>query len=384
MRYLFVTTVLLISACSRNDAPHDDQTPASPQSQENIDLDLPSNNDRSKPIAVATTDQPIALPAPATGLVFWEHPNLPYEGLVIAATAEGVFSHTLAGTEPVNTIAGLNARGASISYISPNDNTQPAESIFTTYDVTNTSFRFFRIDGLTRKFSENLFSIPFKDEFDDWCITSHQNNNALHLVILKNTRMEIIEIKKHSNSNFQITSLTPRTLKSSMKDCATDFITENIYGLSSDGNLYSLTSQSRANNHVETQGNEKIKRTKFFLLDEVTGLVHTYKAGTGALEGILQLADFDDNEGVHSASAIAIGSGNFGGLYRFGVIALASDGNVPAVRLTPFIAAARALEIPVDGPVNLRTLLKQEETVAPPSLPDITVDLDVSTNDQQQ
>jgi hypothetical protein len=56
-----------------------------------------------------------------------------------------------------------------------------------------------------------------------------------------------------------------------------------------------------------------------------------------------------DVEGVASASALGVGSGNFGAAYRDGVLALATSGDAPSLRLAPYNSVMEALGVKI-GP----------------------------------
>ncbi|MCA8896558.1 MAG: hypothetical protein KDA48_14965, partial [Amphiplicatus sp.] len=55
-----------------------------------------------------------------------------------------------------------------------------------------------------------------------------------------------------------------------------------------------------------------------------------------------------------------LGYGNFGGVYRDGVLALATDGDTPHVRLAPLNGALDSLSTPMGETADPRALSPQE------------------------
>lgn len=402
MRYLVVAfAVIALAACSQDKTA--DKPNTAPPSSYDTEVDLqPSGNteatspkDVTSPKQVATFDEPIALPAPATGLVFWDHPSLPYEGLVIAATGEGVFAHTLEGTEPVNQIPGINASGAQLAYLQASTDDDAAVAVFSTYDATNKAFRFFQIDNVTQDFNENLLSIPYKDDYTAWCLGSSPPSSTLFLTIIVADTLHHVKISRAQENTYTVDQSEPRKLPASIIDCAFDPVTGQFFGLSDDGYVLALNTEainkpvinsvvarpyklSISNYLLGSDNNAASIETKFLLLDRATSHVQIYDAQTGNLDGVIELEKFNEIEGVDNASTFALGTGNYGGVYRFGVLALANSGTKAAVRLTSYLAAARAVNTQVDGPFSIRKWMAQEEPTGETRFPELLIDPELS------
>ena len=93
------------------------------------------------------------------------------------------------------------------------------------------------------------------------------------------------------------------------------------------------------------------------MLNAENGVVTIVNAANGETQGAINLGEFSDLSGVAGATRLAVGSDNFGGIYRAGAVALASlDAEKAAVRLTSLLAVARALGISIEGPSGIRAM----------------------------
>ncbi len=379
--------VVILCACFLISCSNDQDTkPQGDPSISETEENQPEPFDPALPRTVATTDEPITLPAPANGIAFWSHPDIPFHGLVIAATPKGVFSHTLEGDEQLEdqtgSAASINAKGAALAYFPKDDKSLNAKAtaVFSTFDENNQAFRFFTIDNASREFSENILSIPYSDNFTQFCLSSNSAKNAIDIYILDQSKLTIHTLAKLPDGGFDLGEKEVRQIPD-LQSCAVAPITkngsvQNVYGITKAGNIVRLPSGDVVANTEIMNGHLAIFSSKkdpenplsgstivnqFFVLDEESAKIHILDSDSGALLGIISLEDYDEVKGVTGASSIAAGSGNFGGLYRAGALALASstDNDQPAIRLTPFLAIARTLNLEVGTPVSLRSIAEQ-------------------------
>jgi hypothetical protein len=111
------------------------------------------------------------------------------------------------------------------------------------------------------------------------------------------------------------------------------------------------------------------------VLNGADGSVHLFDRDDGRALGVVKLASSFDVEAVASATAMGLGYGNFGAVYRDGVLALATDGESPALRMTPLNAVMDRLTLTLGPAANPRELNPQPEegaldfTIEPPPNP---------------
>lgn len=90
------------------------------------------------------------------------------------------------------------------------------------------------------------------------------------------------------------------------------------------------------------------------LLDARSGVVSLYDARDGHALGSVRVKASFDLEAVAAASRIAVGSANYGGVYRDGALALVTSGNGAPVRLIPWNGVMGALSLPVAAAIDPR------------------------------
>lgn len=392
-----LTAALFLASCSGKD---DDEKPGSPDT-ENSESDTdaettltPLTPEPVNVVDIPTTDQPIELLAPATGLAVWDHPTLPYNGLIIAATSEGIYAHAVEGDEAAIIQPNIHARGGALFYLPPGYNNSDAQSgseksagaslngIFTTLDTEVNALRFFRIDNIDRKFVEDMFSVPVSSLTSNFCISTPlppSANPATYILTLPDLKITTIVFTQNSGANnnetINLSGNLPNNLTpSQITDCAVDQVDNIFYLLTRNGEVYAVKDGSlspepiiRAQTEMasslqithnykkdETSGLQS-QQTQMLILDRDNAQIHIHNKADGTRIGVAQLAAFDDRSGVSEADIMAVGSGNYGGLYRFGVIALATIEEQPAVRLSPMLAIARVFDdFSLDGPFAIR------------------------------
>ncbi|MEM1193588.1 MAG: hypothetical protein AAGH42_09385 [Pseudomonadota bacterium] len=387
--------------------------------------------------SVATTDEPIVLPSPATGLAFWEHPTLPFEGMVIAATQNGLYAHQPEGTEAQTVIADFRAHGAALAYLpggffadtSPPDGpVSAARGLFVSYDLDQSAYRFFGIDNISGTLAEDFLSLPVQTQRArpiDFCLTASgdaQEGVQFSLVALERGAVSVYRFGRPKNAGAQTSgwSISSQTYPTTLEalSCATDPGTDRLLILDVDGTIHTLnpasgTTEALFNTgvqqsaglgiHQRTVGEDDNSRPEklVFVVDGTSGQVDLFTLVDGTRVGAVRLTAFDVNEGVIETSALAVSSGNFGGLYRAGVVALAAksdlfkadDGTQPtaqgsepqasyetdlrsragvnAIRLTPFVAVSNALGLASATVINERP---RPQTADSDAIPGIEID----------
>ena len=101
------------------------------------------------------------------------------------------------------------------------------------------------------------------------------------------------------------------------------------------------------------------------VLNGETAAVSLIDADGRAL-GVIRLSASFDHPGVQRATALGLGYGNYGAVYRDGALVLGADDNAgPPVRLVPFNGVLNALNQPLGGGVDPRAPMPSDEAPDP-------------------
>ncbi len=90
------------------------------------------------------------------------------------------------------------------------------------------------------------------------------------------------------------------------------------------------------------------------LLDAASGVVSLFDAKDGHALGSVRVKATFDLDAVASAKGIAIGSANYGGVYRDGALAVVASGDAAPIRLVPWNGVLGALSLPLSGAIDPR------------------------------
>lgn len=344
----------LVAACSRRE-------PAAPPVEAPV------------PVDVAAMDELAALPAPATGLAFWSHPTLPFNSLAIAATGEGVIAYNIEDGEEVARLDGIDAGGVAVAYRGQGPMAEAAAAVF---DRAKRRFVFITIDNIDRSFAPGYAPISFAAPVDGFCFGHSRNEDGLTLYVLSGGTLAAYAFAVDgAGAGGAQTFAAPEDAAA----CAVDDVDGAVFVATKAGEIYRFDrgagfeapfARSAAvrpvsigvalNGLVEGAPTDQCCG-QIALLDGEDGLVHLFDREDGRALGAVRLIGFDEIEGVGAATAMAAGYANYGGVYRSGALALATNGAAPALRLTPLNGAASALAFALGDPADPRALSPQEE-----------------------
>ena len=96
------------------------------------------------------------------------------------------------------------------------------------------------------------------------------------------------------------------------------------------------------------------------MLDSATGRVSLFDREDGHALGVVTIGASFDVEAVTEAPIMGVGYGNFGSTNRNGVLALATPGEDPVVRIAPWSGAINALDQPLGEAAKPRELAPPE------------------------
>lgn len=347
---LIIAGFVALAACER---PTQDVEPAAPAIN-----------------AVSTTvsDELPGLTAPATGIAFWEHPTLTFNGVMIVATGEGVVSYNMEDGNEVSRIDGIAAAGAAVGYAGFG----PAAAGFLAFfDEADSLFRFYGVDNASRAFLPLQDGPAIRGAVRGFCLGRSPGAAAPVLFVVQNAKVQFFNLAAGAEG-IGVESEGVIDTPDNMASCAVDPGGVLLLG-ADDGAIYRLDGpdafqapfakasiakagemallQSAAPDNDSTQASAQI-----LFFDESDGALHVFNAADGATLGVVSIDGTDQLPGVSAADVFAATPGNLGGLYRDGVAAFgvsdAPDG--PVIRLAPVGGIANALSLEIGDPVSLR------------------------------
>ncbi len=357
--FLFLTFVLVSTACGQNAGP-----PAPPA-------------DPPVVAEVQAVDEFGAFDVPIGGLAFWAHPTLPYNGLLLAATGEGLVAFNMEDGEEVARVDGVPATGISVSYAGAGADAQGYAAVsMVGVDGGPSDIGFFAIDNATRALiSLSSQHVPGDKDDRGFCLGRNESGDriVLHQVRRNGWRSRAI------GAGGAVQELSAQ-FRGGFTACVADDVDRAVFAITAGGDIYRIGADGKI-------GKSPIARTGvrnpagiglslsgivagcpteeccgyLYVLDGADARVHLFDRDDGRPVGAITLAASFDVEGVRAATALGVGQGNFGAVYRDGVLALATNGEAPSVRLAPLNGVLSALSESVGPPVDLRALGVQED-----------------------
>lgn len=342
-------TFMLAAACGRNPAdPSADQTPA------------------AEPAAAPVSDELPGLAAPATDIDFWDHPTLSFNGMMIVATANGVYAYNMEDGNPAAQIDGVNAAGVAVSYLGFG---REAAGFAAVLDATADAFRFYGIDNSARAF------LPLNDgpaapgDIKGFCLGRALQSDAPALFVVVEGKILVYNLAA-GGDGIVVESESAIGTPGDIASCAVDIDgvllagsdTGAVYRIAGDdafaapfaraigagaGELTVLMAAGETGAPVGGQ---------ILFADLSSGTMHLFDRVSGAALGAAKLAATDNLPGVDAAEAFGATAANLGALYRNGVVAygVAAGADGPVVRLAPVSSVRNALAVPVGEPVSPR------------------------------
>lgn len=362
--FAFVAFALL-AACERE--PAEAPAPAAP---------VPAAN-------VTVSDELPGLTASATGIAFWEHPTLPFSSLLIVANQDGVASYNIEDGNEVSKIPGINARGASVSYLGRGPQ---AAGVLAIYDADESAFKFYGVGNASRSFLPIEGGPVIRGNVRGFCFGRASDSAAPTLFVVQKAELLIFNFEQ-ADSGLALAGETTLPTPDDMAACAVD-IDGVVLGLSESGAIYRVDGDgsfkkpfaraplSNAGNAVifafeqdETSNDSDSEETvsgQIALLDKDSGALHIFDRADGRALGVVTIVATDEIEGVTAASAMGATGGNLGSLYRSGAIAFGVDGaadgeNGAVIRLAPVSGVLNALSLQQGDVISPRGAAPEEE-----------------------
>ena len=306
-------------------------------------------------------------------IAFWAHPSLAFNSLVLAATKSGVYSFNVEDSSPVANIPGLDAVDIDIFYVG---SSADARGIAAIRDRRERRFRFFAIDNISREFAELASLSPPDPGAESFCIGADRTGQH-RLYALAGDAMQIYDIQA-GETDIALEPVGRAEAPEGVTNCAADDLDGAVFAITQNGDVYRYTAETGfgaqfvstgfqdatdiavALNGLVEGGDASKCCGQLAILEGATGVVGIYDRNGGHAVGAIKIGASFDFEGVDTATALALGYANYGGVFRNGVLALAVDGEASAVKLAPFNAVMDALQVSLGPSPDPRELVPEE------------------------
>ncbi len=350
--------LLALAACGRDEPVADpaagtdiDESPAAPVSE------------------VGAFDEIGTVSAPVAGLAIWSHPTLPYRGAIaVAAAGEGLELRDFDGSRLDQRIGGYTT-GLDLVYLGRG---REARAILVGLDRVDSAFVLHRITTLPVAFKniEGRFSAGAVSGF---CLDTDHESDAFSLYVLDGSTR--VRERRFSVDASDVARETPGSEfagPAPLERCVVDRRDHALLALDTDGGVWRAKLTDGTPNFeklidptgpavdlsVILQSNAgsdpSIRRGQIVLTRPDAAAVDVHDLKTGARLGAVALIRYDGVPGVEKPGAARVASGNFGGVYRAGVLVVAESAAEPAVRLSPWTAVANEVGFPLFDTIDPR------------------------------
>lgn len=324
---------------------------------------------------VVAADEYGPLGAPVADIAFWTHPSLSFRGLVLVATSNGVAAFNIEDGAEVARIDGIEAGGIDVVYAGSG---AAARGLAIVHDRGAGAFRVFEINNETRSLAPLAASGAAGSRASAFC-AGPQREGAPLLIELngKNVTSYSLDIRQ-DDVGFDPSGA--RRAPEEIVACAVDPLDGTVFLAGISGAVFRMSADGAiakppfAKLQIEDPkaiglalggliegGPTEECCGEIAVLDAADAGIHVLDHDDGSAIGTVRITSSFDVEGVSTATAMGVGYGNFGGIYRDGVVALATDGEKPAVRLVPLNGVMDALSAPMGPTAEPRALSPKPE-----------------------
>ena len=325
-------------------------------------------------VEVTVSDQLPGLTSPATGIAFWEHPNLPFSSLMIVANQDGLTTYNIEDGNEVSSVPGVNAIGAAVSYLGRGPQ---AAGIVASFDGAENAFRFYGVMNASRSLLPIDGGPAIRGNVRGFCFGRANDGTAPTLFVVQKGELLIFNYES-DGSSLALSGEAAIPTPDDIKTCAVD-IDGVVLTLSDSGKVYRIAGDnsfdepfaaadlSNAGDAVifafqQDDADADAVSGQIALLDKDSGALHIFDRADGRALGVASVIGTDELDGVAAASAMGATAGNLGSLYRSGAIAFGVEGtDGPAIRLTPVSAVLNALSLTRGEAISPRGALTEEE-----------------------
>jgi hypothetical protein len=318
-------------------------------------------------VEVAAIDEFGPLAGEVADLAFWIHPQVPFNSLVIAATTAGLFAFNIEDGAPVAQSEGFAAQGVALYYhgvFTPDAGASAsrARAVLLAADDAF-ALRAFAIDNESRAFTP--LATPGAPPAGAAICAGPQARLPARLAVIDGAALRLHDVQLRDDAlafaPAGIVALPARGVA-----CAIDPADGALYTLLETGDVLRRLETAEgvvenvfaagaarpadialARNAAPEGADDDACCGEILVFDRAGATVRVFDMRDGGALGAFRLKSSFDVAGVAAATAFGAGGGNFGAVYRDGVVALATDGAAPALRLTPLNGVMEALGRPV-------------------------------------
>ncbi len=333
------------------------------------DADDASAPEPIAPIGVAASDE-TALAAPATGLAFWMHPNVAFNSVLIAASADGLAAYNIEDGAAVSSVPGVNVSGVAVSYLGFGPT---ATGVVAAFQPDAGAFAFYRVDNGARKFTPLAGAPDIRGAVRGFCFGRGDGVDTPSLYVVQRGKILVFNFESQ-DGGLAPTANIAMDARDDLVACAVDSdgallaasTTGAIFRLDGEDSFKTPFAKAQvsevgglaviaadAPEGGTPEGEEPAAYGQLALMDKTTGAIHLFDRTDGRAIGAVTIAPTDEIEGVAAAGAMGASGANLGGLYRNGLIALSIDGGA-SVRFIPLNGVANALAFEAGVAVNPR------------------------------
>ena len=340
--------------------------------------------EKPEPIVEITVNFSDELPNPggaATGLAFWDHPTLSFNGTLIVATENGVASYNMEDGNTVSRIEDHNAQGLAVGYIGRGPQ---AAGFITFLDTDESAFRFYGIDNASRAFIPLDAGPQIRGAVRGYCMGRAQTDDAPTLFVIQKSKLQIFNLAA-TEAGISVANETTVDTPANLVSCTVD-IDGTALLASEEGNIYRLTDKDAFQNpfaegEISSPGDIVILASstgetgaisgQVLVLDQATGMLHAFDRTSRLALGVFKFNDASNQPAIGNANIFNATSTNLGAIYRNGVAAFGVANGVgePMIRLIPGNSLMNGLSVSVGEPVSPRgkTPTASEDTLIIPT-----------------
>ncbi len=379
-----------LAACSEEETPPPTEEPATPTSVATPDIDAAD---------VIASDELGGFEGPVAGVAFWNHPRLPFQGLLLVAADNKLTAYNIEDGVAVSALDGFETTGLALDYQGVG---ATARAIGAGFDVSENQFRFFSVADDTRQLQIRPSLMVAPSVVDGFCLGRTEDSDTLSLHVLSGDAI-VSHALAVADAGVSVSQSSRRDGPEAFAACAVDSLDGAVFAVGASGDIYRYTNDTAQPpapfastgarqpaaaavifNGLVEGGSTDDCCGQIAVLDGDTGVVSVVDRDDGHALGRIAIAASYDVEAVTSASAMGLGAGNFGGAYRNGVLAIATgdtgDGSrTDVLRLAPWSGVLNALQQPVSQTSAARDLAPQSggETANSDALTDALPPLDL-------
>lgn len=324
---------------------------------------------------VFASDEYGAFDAEIADIAFWTHPSLPFQGLVIASTTSGVAAFNIEDGAEVARLDAAPADGLEVVYAGTGAS---ARGVLIVGETAGKAYRFFAIDNDARSLTPLPASGAENAGGAAFC-AGPDRDGALRLVELRGRSVGLAALTVE-DAGVAVGEATTRTAPEETVACVVDPLDGAVYLAGKSGAIFRMSASGDidadrfamlklgnvasiglALNGLVEGGATGECCGEIAILDAADATIHLVDRDDGKVLGAVRITSSFDVEAVVSTTAMGVGYGNFGGIYRAGVLALATDGEHPTLRLAPLNGAMDAISAPLGPTAEPRGLASQPE-----------------------